>query len=93
MRVRITWIFMFLLGTSSEVWSQFSGYNLAEYQFGNIPGVEPADVHSIYDQLNLGFDLKVLMQVCALRIFIQAIPPELIIQNLHNTLFPIEKRD
>ena len=38
--------------------AQFSGFNLAEYQLGNIPGTEPQYVNSIYDQLNLSYRLK-----------------------------------
>ena len=37
---------------------QFSGFNLGEYQLGNIPGAEPQYVNSFYDQLNLGYRLK-----------------------------------
>lgn len=38
--------------------AQFSGYNLAEFQLGNIPGEKPANVASVYDQLNLEYRLK-----------------------------------
>ncbi len=38
--------------------AQLSGSNLAEYQFGNIPGVEPGDQSSLYEQLNLKYRYK-----------------------------------
>ncbi len=49
---------MFLTGIVFTGNAQFSGYNLAEYQLGNIPGVKPANTNSIYDQFNLEYRLK-----------------------------------
>lgn len=44
----------------SESDAQFRGSNLAEFQLGNIPGVEPKDQSSLYDQLNLSYRYKKL---------------------------------
>ena len=40
--------------------AQFRGSNLAEFQLGNIPGEEPHDQSSLYDQLNLSYRYKSL---------------------------------
>lgn len=58
MKLRISLIVLSWFGTASIGWSQFSGFNLAEYQLGNIPGVDPLNVNSIYDQLNLDYRIK-----------------------------------
>jgi hypothetical protein len=58
MKLRISLIVISWFGTVSVSLAQFSGNNLAEYQLGNIPGVEPSNVNSIYDQLNLEYRLQ-----------------------------------
>ncbi len=58
MSLRTTAVILLFTGSVLKSNAQFSGNNLAEYQFGNIPGVEPKDVHSIYDQFNLEYRLK-----------------------------------
>lgn len=58
MRLKISFFILGWVGSATIGWGQFSGNNLAEYQFGNIPGAEPFNVHSIYDQLNLEYKLK-----------------------------------
>lgn len=58
MKLRIGFIILSWFGTAGVALSQFSGNNLAEYQLGNIPGVEPSNVNSIYDQFNLEYRLK-----------------------------------
>lgn len=45
-------------GNVSISWAQLSGSNMAEIGIGNIPGVEPNGVASIYDQLNLQYKIK-----------------------------------
>lgn len=55
------YISLFILGilfSTPVVKAQLSGSNLAEYQFGNIPGVEPGDQSSLYNQLNLKYRYK-----------------------------------
>ena len=39
--------------------SQISGNNLMEYQFGNIPDVDPSDLSTLYDQLNIQYRYKI----------------------------------
>lgn len=58
MKLKIILIVISSFSLVSVSWGQFSGNNLAEYQLGNIPGVEPSYVHSIYDQFNLEYKLK-----------------------------------
>jgi len=58
MRLKISFIILSWFGTSTLVWGQFSGNNILEYQLGNIPGVEPSNVHSAYDQFNLEYRFK-----------------------------------
>lgn len=58
MKIRIYFLMVLGLGHYTTIFAQFSGFNLAEYQLGNIPGDEPQYVHSIYDQLNLAYRLK-----------------------------------
>lgn len=55
---KITFIAIFWLGSITIAWSQFSAYNIAEYAMGNIPGEQPNDVNSLYDQLNLQYKYK-----------------------------------
>lgn len=38
--------------------AQFSGSNMAEYQLGNIPGEEPSNQSSLYNQLDLKYRYK-----------------------------------
>ena len=38
--------------------AQLSGYNLMEYQLGNIPEVKPKDLSTLYEQLNLKYRYK-----------------------------------
>ncbi len=38
--------------------TQLSGYNLMEYQFGNIPEVKPSNLSTLYEQLNLKYRYK-----------------------------------
>lgn len=52
---------MLIIYFSSSIYvayGQLSGNNLMEYQFGNIPGVLPSQVHSVYDQFNIEYRLK-----------------------------------
>ena len=58
MSLKNTIIILLFTGSVIKSNAQFSGNNLAEYQFGNIPGANPANVHSIYDQFNLEYRLK-----------------------------------
>jgi hypothetical protein len=58
MKLKISLFIVGCFGRVSVSWGQFSGNNLAEYQLGNIPGVEPSNVNSIYDQFNLEYRLK-----------------------------------
>ena len=37
---------------------QVSGNNIMEYQLGNIPEVEPKDLSTLYDQLNVQYKYK-----------------------------------
>ncbi len=47
-----------LLNHSPKAYGQLSGSNLAEFQYGNIPGEKPANLSALYDQLNLSFRQK-----------------------------------
>lgn len=58
MNLKITVLILLLIGLTSFSFGQFTGNNLTEYQLGNIPGKEPANVHSIYDQFNLDYRFK-----------------------------------
>lgn len=57
---RIIQFFLILLFAciASQVFGQLSGNNLMEYQFGNIPATKPADLSTLYDQLNLQYRQK-----------------------------------
>ena len=58
MKLRFGLILVGWFGTIMVSQAQFSASNIAEYGLGNIPGLEPGDVHAIYDQLNLQYKLK-----------------------------------
>lgn len=58
MKLIHTFLLVALIAAISPATAQFSGFNLAEYQLGNIPGTDPQYVNSIYDQLNLGYRVK-----------------------------------
>jgi len=47
-----------ILGPITTVQGQLSGNNLFEYQLGNLPYENPADLSSHYDQLNLAYRYK-----------------------------------
>jgi len=38
---------------SNQIFPQISGYNLSEFQYGNIPGFEPRDRNALYNQTNI----------------------------------------
>ncbi len=40
--------------------AQFSAVHSAEFQHGNIPGVEPSDMNSLYDNIQMQYRLKAL---------------------------------
>lgn len=58
MKRKIAIVFILFVGGVFEARSQISVFNLAEYQNGNIPGFEPSNVNSIYDQFNLEYKLS-----------------------------------
>ncbi|HKJ79504.1 MAG TPA: DUF6029 family protein [Prolixibacteraceae bacterium] len=58
MRLSRFYILIFFCTGINPAFGQLSVFNLAEYQLGNIPGLEPQYVNSIYDQFNLGYRLK-----------------------------------
>lgn len=58
MKLRIGILLISWFGTASISWGQFSGNNIAEYGLGNIPGVKPNSISSIYDQLNMRYKIK-----------------------------------
>ncbi len=51
-------IILVIVGNGSAVYGQLTGNNLFEYQLGNLPYTDPADLSSHYDQLNLGYRYK-----------------------------------
>ncbi len=51
-------LIIYFSGTLQVAYSQLSGNNLMEYQYGNIPGIPPPDVHSVYDQFNIEYRFK-----------------------------------
>jgi len=54
-------IIVFMSGicfSSVGSYAQLAGTNLAEFQYGNLPGVEPKNLSSLYDQLNLSYRQK-----------------------------------
>jgi hypothetical protein len=51
-------IILLIVGVGSVVFGQLTGNNLFEYQLGNLPYSDPADMSSHYDQLNLGYRYK-----------------------------------
>lgn len=53
-------IFLVLIAGKNNIRAQLTGFNLLEYQFGNIPGQNPSDVHSGFDQFNLDYRWKSL---------------------------------
>ena len=46
-------ILLFLFVMVVKLNAQFSGYNVSEFQYGNIPGYEPKDRNTLYNQFNL----------------------------------------
>ncbi len=55
---RFLFIATLALLSVETVHAQLSGNNLMEYQFGNIPDTDPADLSTLYDQLNLQYRQK-----------------------------------
>jgi hypothetical protein len=56
----IAFIGIALLIPLKKTQAQVRGSNLAEYQLGNIPGEEPSNQSSLYNQLNLSYRYKKL---------------------------------
>ena len=56
-----TWILLtagLVILYAPSVRAQLKGTNLAEFQYGNIPGMEPSGLTSLYNQLNLSYRHK-----------------------------------
>ena len=51
-------LILYLLIVPADIYSQLSGNNLFEYQLGNSPGSEPADLSTQYNRLNLNYRYK-----------------------------------
>jgi len=51
------WILIFLLCTANLAHSQFSGNNIAEYQYGRLPG-DSASMSTFYDRLVANYNYK-----------------------------------
>jgi hypothetical protein len=60
MQVRIVIFLLSLLLSFSPLLGQLKVSNLAEYQIGNIPGENPKDQSSLYNQLNINYKYKKL---------------------------------
>jgi hypothetical protein len=46
---------LLVLSVTSELHAQISGYNIAEFQLGNLPYTEPSDLTTLYDQLQVSY--------------------------------------
>ncbi len=44
-----------LFSIGNKVVAQLSGYNISEFQLGNLPYTEPSDLSTLYDQLKLSY--------------------------------------
>ena len=49
-----------LMSLPAKMLGQLSLYHIAEYQYGNIPGTEPKNLNTLYDQFNLRYQWKPL---------------------------------
>jgi hypothetical protein len=49
------WIILFVLISLGQTLGQFSISNIAEYQLGNLPNVEPKNLSTLYDQINIKY--------------------------------------
>jgi hypothetical protein len=43
------------LGFEKKLDAQLSGYNISEFQLGNLPNTEPSDLSTLYDQLKVSY--------------------------------------
>ena len=43
------------LGFEKKLDAQLSGYNISEFQVGNLPNTEPSDLSTLYDQLKVSY--------------------------------------
>ncbi len=48
-----------------NVKAQFSAANIAEFQAGNLPYTEPADLTTLYDQFNFSYQYRLLPRLSA----------------------------
>jgi hypothetical protein len=53
MAKRSFFISPFIFMACTSLYGQLNGYNLTEFQFGNIPDTQPADRNTLYNQFNL----------------------------------------
>lgn len=56
--IRTLLIITMILTSNNVLHGQLSGNNLLEFQLGNLPGSDPADLTTHYDQLNLQYRYK-----------------------------------
>lgn len=56
--ITIIFVVSYILTGHSKLAAQLSGNNMMEYQLGNIPDIEPEDLSTLYDQLNLQYRYK-----------------------------------
>ncbi len=62
MRINLYFLILTAIFYSQLSFAQgiFSGSNMMEFQYGNLPNLEPKDQFSLYDQLNLAYRYKTL---------------------------------
>lgn len=52
----LNFIIILVFTSSHQLFSQFSGSNLANFQIGNQPGIKPANQSNLYNQLNFRYN-------------------------------------
>lgn len=55
---KIAFIILLLPFINQKIFAQLSGYNLMEFQYGNLPNQEPGNLSTLYDQLNAQYKYK-----------------------------------
>lgn len=72
----------FMLQTPLTLKAQLSGNYLGEYQYGNLPNLEPKDLSSLYNQINLGYRYKNISLKTKIESFLPSTNPEKAYRNM-----------
>lgn len=88
---RLIVILLFLLFGLKKTMAQVSGYNMAEFQVGNLPYTQPGDLTTLYDQLKVSYQRNELRAGIRLETFLGTDSSQLQYTDLSQYYFQYQK--